>query len=128
MKRDEVKGKGIPWCWGWYTMDLQTRIRDLIEDRDMTQRKIAKVLGITESAMSGYLTGKVWLPAWLVQACAEYFQVSTDYLYGLTNDPQQKIDLSPAERDLVFSFRTLTRDQRELIVRSVAIMREQNGT
>lgn len=109
-------------------MDLQTRIRDLIEDRDMTQRKIAKVLGITESTMSGYLTGKVRLPAWLVQACAEYFQVSTDYLYGLTNDPQQKIDLSPAERDLVLSFRTLTRDQRELIVRSVAIMREQNGT
>ena len=56
-------------------MDLQTRIRDLIEDRDMTQRKIAKVLGITESTMSGYLTGKVRLPAWLVQACAEYFQV-----------------------------------------------------
>ena len=109
-------------------MDLQTRIRDLIEDRDMTQRKIAKVLGITESTMSGYLTGKVRLPAWLVQACAEYFQVSTDYLYGLTNDPQQKIDLSPAARALVLSFRTLTRDQRELIVRSVAIMREQNGT
>lgn len=109
-------------------MDLQTRIRDLIEDRDMTQRKIAKVVGITESTMSGYLTGKVRLPAWLVQACAEYFQVSTDYLYGLTNDPQQKIDLSPTERDLVLSFRTLTRDQRELIVRSVAIMREQNGT
>ena len=76
--------------------------------------------------MSGYLTGKVRLPAWLVQACAEYFQVSTDYLYGLTDDPQRPLDLSPAERDLVLNFRTLTRDQRELIVRNVAIMKEQN--
>ena len=69
-------------------MDLQTRIRDLIEDRDTTQKKVAKALGITESTMSGYMTGKVRLPAWLVQMCAEYFQVSSDYLYGLTDDPQ----------------------------------------
>ena len=44
-------------------MDLQTRIRDLIEDRDTTQKKVAKALGITESTMSGYMTGKVRLPA-----------------------------------------------------------------
>ena len=66
------------------------------------------------------------LPAWLVQMCAEYFQVSTDYLYGLTENPQRDIDLSPAERELVLGFRTLSRDQRELILRNVAIMREQN--
>ena len=107
-------------------MDLQTRIRDLIEDRDTTQKKVAKAVGITESTMSGYMTGKVRLPAWLVQMCAEYFQVSTDYLYGLTDDPQRPLDLSPAELDLVLNFRTLTRDQRELIVRNVAIMKEQN--
>mgnify|MGYP001028885451 FL=1 len=107
-------------------MDLQTRIRDLIEDRDTTQKKVAKAVGITESTMSGYMTGKVRLPAWLVQMCAEYFQVSTDYLYGLTDDPQRPLDISPAERDLVLNFRTLTRDQRELIVRNVAIMKEQN--
>ena len=87
-------------------MDLQTRIRDLIEDRDTTQKKVAKAVGITESTMSGYMTGKVRLPAWLVQMCAEYFQVSTDYLYGLTDDPQRPLDLSPAERDLVLNFRT----------------------
>lgn len=107
-------------------MDLQIRIRDLIEDRDTTQKKVAKAVGITESTMSGYMTGKVRLPAWLVKMCAEYFQVSTDYLYGLTDDPQRPLDLSPAERDLVLNFRTLTRDQRELIVRNVAIMKEQN--
>ena len=108
-------------------MDLQTRIRDLIEDRDTTQKRVAKALGITESTMSGYMTGKVRLPAWLVQMCAEYFQVSTDYLYGLTDDPQQSMELSPTERELVLNFRTLTRDQRELIVRNVAIMKEQNA-
>ena len=107
-------------------MDLQTRIRDLIEDRDTTQKRVAKALGITESTMSGYMTGKVRLPAWLVKMCAEYFQVSTDYLYGLTDDPQQSMELSPTERELVLNFRTLTRDQRELIVRNVAIMKEQN--
>ena len=57
-------------------MDLQTRIRDLIEDRDTTQKKVAKAVGITESTMSGYMTGKVRLPAWLIQMCAEYFQAT----------------------------------------------------
>ena len=109
-------------------MELQKRIKDLIEERDTTQKLLAKEFDITESTMSGYLTGKVRMPAWLVLSFAQYFQVSTDYLYGLTDTPQRPMDLSPAERDLVLSFRTLTRDQRELIVRSVAIMREQNGT
>ena len=36
------------------------------------------------------------------------------------------LELSPVERKLVLDLRTLTRDQRELILRNVAIMREQN--
>ena len=109
-------------------MELQKRIKDLIEDCDLTQKKLAKQLDITESTMSGYMTGRVRMPAWMIEKCARYFEVSTDYLYGMTDVPQPVLELSPAERKLVLDLRTLTRDQRELIVRSVAIMREQNGT
>lgn len=107
-------------------MELQKRIKDLIEDRDTTQKLLAKEFDITESTMSGYLTGKVRMPAWLVLSFAQYFQVSTDYLYGLTDTPQRPMDLSPSEQALVRDFRTLSRNQRELILRNAAIMREQN--
>ena len=107
-------------------MDLQRRIKDLIEDRDITQKQLAKELGITESTMSGYLTGKARIPAWLVEQCAQYFRVTTDYLYGLTDETRQTLALSPAEEKLILDFRTLSRDQKELLVRNAAIMREQN--
>ena len=107
-------------------MELQKRIKDLIEDCDLTQKKLAKQLDITESTMSGYMTGLVRMPAWMIEKCALYFEVSTDYLYGMTDVPQPVLELSPVERKLVLDLRTLTRDQRELILRNVAIMREQN--
>ena len=107
-------------------MELQKRIKDLIEDCDLTQKKLAKQLGITESTMSGYMTGRVRMPAWMIEKCARYFEVSTDYLYGMTDVPQPVLELSPVERKLVLDLRTHTRDQRELILRNVAIMREQN--
>ena len=109
-------------------MEPQKRIKDLIEDRDTTQKKLAEKLGITESTMSGYLTGKVRLPAWLVQECALYFQVTADYLLGLSDESRRPLELSQTERDLVQNFRTLSRNQKELILRNVAIMREQNET
>ena len=49
-----------------------------------------------------------------------------DYLVGLTDLPQPPMALSQAEQDMVKRFRTLSREQRELIVKNIAIMQEQN--
>ena len=112
------KGAGI--------MDLLGRIRNLVEDSDVTQKKLAQQFGITESTMSGYMTGKVRLPAWIVLAFAEYFKVSSDFLYGLTDDPQSPLHLSQGERALVAGYRTLSREQRELVSQTIRLMQEQN--
>lgn len=107
-------------------MDPLKRIKDLVEDTDTKQKTLAAEFGITESTMSGYMRGKVRLPAWLVQRSAEHFHVTTDYLYGLTDDPQPPMSLSPEERALVAGFRSLSRDQRELVAQSIRLMQEQN--
>ena len=100
-------------------MELRKRIKDLIEDRDTTQKKLAARFGVTEATMSGYLTGKYRIPAWLVLETARYFQVSTDYLYGLAKEPDPPLDLAEDERRLVLGYRALSRDQRELALRLV---------
>ena len=105
---------------------LLRRIKELIEDRDVTQKKLAKLFHITESTMSGYMTGRIRLPAWLVGACAQYFEVSADYLYGFSDEPQPPMRLSPEEQALVTGYRALSREQRELIVQSIRLMLEQN--
>ena len=102
------------------------RIKELIEDQDLTQKTLAKRFDITETTMSGYMTGKVRLPAWVVLKCAEYFQVSTDYLYGRTDEAQPAMSLSQEERALILGYRALSRDQRELVRQNVQLMQRQN--
>ena len=102
------------------------RAKDLISDSDVTQKKLAKLFGVTEAMMSNYLTGKNDIPAWIVAKIAEYFHVTTDYLLGLTDVKEQQLVLSAGEKQIIEGFRTLSRDQRDLIAQNIRIMREQN--
>ena len=109
-------------------MELRQRIKNLIEDNDTTQKKLAERFHVSESTMSTYMTGKYRMPSCCLKEFAEYFHVSTDYLYGLTDLPQPPMALSKGEQDMVRCFRTLSREQRELIVKNIAIMQKQNET
>ena len=62
-------------------------MRDLREDCDKTQQEIADVLNIHRSVYRRYESGERETPAWVVVKLADYYQVSTDYLLGRTDDP-----------------------------------------
>ena len=64
-------------------MDLK-RIRDLREDNDLTQKEIAKVLGISQRYYSNLENGSRTLSADLLIALADYYGVSLDYLVNRT--------------------------------------------
>ncbi len=49
-----------------------------------------------------------------------------DYLVGLSDEPMPPIRLTESECQLIENFRTLHSTQKELIVKNVAIMQEQN--
>ena len=57
---------------------------------------------------------------------AEYFSVTTDYLLGRTGDPSMPFPVSAGERAMLADFRLLDRDQKELIVQNIRLMRSQN--
>lgn len=61
------------------------RIRDIREDRDLTQREVADYLHIGQNTYSQYETGQRQLPVGVVIALAKYYGTSTDYLLGLTD-------------------------------------------
>ena len=64
-------------------MDYQRRIRDLREDRDLTQQDVANILGTSQTMYARYERGANELPVrHLVKLC-EYYQVSADYVLGL---------------------------------------------
>ncbi len=61
---------------------LLPRLRDLREDRDLSQKQIAAVLGIDQRVYSTYETGKRDIPLNHLIALADYYHVTVDYLLG----------------------------------------------
>ena len=66
---------------------METRIRALREDRDLTQTEVAQALGITKRKYSYLETGvQQWTDELLVRL-AYFYDTSVDYLLNLTDDP-----------------------------------------
>lgn len=61
------------------------RIQDLREDKDLRQEDIAKILGITRQQYQLYESGKREIKFSLAIKLAQYYDVSLDYIAGLTN-------------------------------------------
>ena len=62
------------------------RIRDLREDNDLTQNEVAKYLHIKQNTYSQYENGQRQLPLDVLIALARFYQTSTDYILGLTDE------------------------------------------
>lgn len=67
---------------------MYQRIRDLREDRDMNQTKIAEYLGMSQTGYSKYETGENDIPTQILIKLADLYDVSVDYLLGRTNNPK----------------------------------------
>lgn len=64
------------------------RIKDLREDRDLTQTELAAFLHIKQNTYSQYENGLRQLPIDILVALAKYYNTSTDYILGLTSNPK----------------------------------------
>ena len=62
------------------------RLKDLREDRDIYQKEIAKLLGISQQYYSEYESGKRTIPINHLITLAKYYGTSIDYIVGLTDD------------------------------------------
>ena len=64
------------------------RLKDLREDKDLMQKEVASILGIDQRVYSNYETGKREIPTRFVVILADYYNTSTDYILGRTNNPK----------------------------------------
>lgn len=67
---------------------LKNRIRNLREDSDLTQQKLARAIGITQRKYSYIETGTQPLTDELLVRLADYYGVSVDYLLCRTDNPK----------------------------------------
>ena len=66
-------------------MEQYRRIRDLREDRDMTQAQVGAALHISQRTYAYYESGQRMIPTSVLSALADLYHVSVDYLLGRTD-------------------------------------------
>ena len=71
------------------TMYYYQRLRDVREDNDKTQVEIAKLLGLYQTHYSRYERGEREMPMHHFITLARFYNVSLDYLAGLTDTPRK---------------------------------------
>lgn len=71
-------------------MQYYPRLRDLREDMDLTQEQLVKILKMHKTTYTNYEQGKREPPFELIIKLAKLYNVSTDYIAGLTDIPSKK--------------------------------------
>ncbi|WP_178019621.1 helix-turn-helix domain-containing protein [uncultured Paenibacillus sp.] len=64
---------------------MYKRIRDLREDRDLTQQQLAEHLNISQATYSRYESGNLDVPSSVLIKLSDFYSVSIDYILGQTN-------------------------------------------
>ena len=67
---------------------IYRRIRDLREDRDLTQKQMAKQLNCSQQVYSNYELGQRDIPTDILIKLSSFYQVSVDYILGISNNPK----------------------------------------
>lgn len=95
-------------------------IRDLRKLKKMSQSELAKVVGVSQTTVTAWETGKAEPSSSAISSLADYFNVTTDYLLGR---PEKKDDDTKTadieDDDVIFTYegRRIPKEDLELIRR-----------
>ena len=68
---------------------MYKRIRDLREDRDLTQKQLGEILSCSQRVYSNYERGELDIPTEILIKLANHYDVSVDYILGRTDNPEK---------------------------------------
>ncbi len=69
---------------------MYKRLRDLREDRDLTQKQVAKELNCSQQVYSNYELGQRDIPTDILIKLSFFYDVSVDYILGLSETPKKQ--------------------------------------
>ncbi len=65
---------------------MYIRIKDIREDKDLTQKALAKLLNCSQQTYSRYETGEITIDIYRLETLADFYNTSIDYILGLTDE------------------------------------------
>ncbi|MDR0875824.1 MAG: helix-turn-helix transcriptional regulator [Clostridiales Family XIII bacterium] len=93
-------------------MKLGDILRNLLDEKDMSQKELAAELNMPQSTIGNYFRNEREADYETLKLFADYFGVSTDYLL----DYHGKGIQSSLDNELLRIFRSLSPDQQELYI------------
>lgn len=111
-------------------MNFGEILNNLMREEDVTQAELAKSIGYTQRAVSKWVNCQSEPTEKAIVKCANFFQVSTDYLLGLEDDFGARLapihsddtNLTTEERQLIEDFRKLNYYKQKLIKDNIKAM------
>lgn len=102
------------------------RLKELREQKNLTQAQLSKFLNISASTIGMYEQGRRFPDENLLKHISQYFNVSIDYLLGLTNIPNTVDDyiqksntnsyhINDDEQTLIKKYRQLKAEDKQII-------------
>ena len=68
-------------------MDYRIRLRNVREDRDLTQKEMVKALSCSQQVYSNYELGQRDIPTDILIKLSRFYSVSVDYILGISDNP-----------------------------------------
>lgn len=82
---------------------LGERLKKLRTNKKLTQEQLGKIVNVTKVSISGYENGNRTPDTETLQNLANFFEVSTDYLLGRTDEPEPNKKVTVAGQDINLS-------------------------
>lgn len=98
---------------------FKKRIKELLFERNITQQELATAIKITPATLSRNMNGLNPPKAEVVIAIANFFNVSTDYLLGLSNVKNDLYKMDPLFFLLYDEIKYLTNEEKQEIINIV---------
>ena len=107
-------------------------IKELRREMDCTQSKLADVLGVTQDSISLWEHDKRVPDTQYIVALAKFFDVTTDYLLGLTDEyksvhfapPSTISNLTPEENAFLTHYRCLSDKEKALLRQYMEVLKQ----
>ncbi len=110
-------------------MKFSDRLENLLEERNLTQKKLSTELHIAPSTLNGYLRKDREPDYGTLIKISEYFQVSTDFILGVTDirNPYPSRECHDVrEEELLGTYRELKPQEQDYLIKQAHIYHHQD--
>ena len=101
-------------------MDFSIRLENLLEERNLSQKQLALDLHVANSTINGYVKNNREPDFGMLIRLSRYFEVSTDYLLGVSDDKELSYhDLPPDKAELLQLYDSLLPKHQKIIMNQI---------